>query len=408
MDNQVYGGGQQSSTWIHKGLATITRMRRGAVEPAATVGGANPLREIFTDLIAYVIFFKTSCDKQPSEPQELREKIIALATAQEERVKTAGISTESFREARFAVFSWIDEMILTSPWPHRSRWQHLMLAYYNTFNAGEEFFHRLETLQAEASDVREIYYLCLSLGFLGKYAFGDGPSEVSKLKQSLYRQLSASKGDIRRNYPRLFPEAYQKAATIAPTPQGSKLFWYVAALSVPVFLFVTYFFILRYKADQLIAMIGRADPPAISAAVVKKPWSGSLVEELRRRGFRAVDEPAGVRITLESLLFGAGSAQLQPQARNRIDDIVAIVGRYAPDRPIVVEGHASREREADEPRNRQLSEDRSRTVAEAFVRSNFRNDRVIARGFGSTKPVASNDTEKGRSQNRRVEIIVQK
>ena len=157
-------GDQQSSTWIHKGIASITRIGRANVQPVVSAGGTNPLREIFTDLIAFVIFFKSSCEKQPPDQNELREKILALATAQEERVKTAGISQDNFREARFAVFSWVDEMILTSTWPHRARWQHLMLRYYNTFNAGEEFFSRLHHLPPPANDVREIYYLCLSLG----------------------------------------------------------------------------------------------------------------------------------------------------------------------------------------------------------------------------------------------------
>jgi type VI secretion system protein ImpK len=401
-------GDQQSSTWIHKGFASITRIGRANVQPVGSAGGTNPLREIFTDLMAFVIFFKSSCEKQPPDQNELREKILALATAQEERVKTAGISQDNFREARFAVFSWVDEMILTSTWPQRTRWQHLMLSYYNTFNAGEEFFSRLHHLPPQANDVREIYYLCLSLGFLGQYAFGDGPSEVKKLKEALYKQLSGSKGDIRRNYSLLFPEAYQKAATSAPARERGKFFWYVLALSAPVVLFIAYFILLRYQADQLIARIGRVEPAPPAAAAIKRPWSGSLVEELRRKGVRAVEEPDGVRITLATLLFTAGNAQLSVQARPQIDDIVATVKRYAPDNIVRIEGHASREREADEARNRKLSEERARTVAEAFTRSGFRSDRIFAQGLGSTKPLATNDTEQGRSQNRRVEITVKK
>ena len=90
------------------------------------------------------------------------------------------------------------------------------------------------------------------------------------------------------------------------------------------------------------------------------------------------------------------------------DDIVATVKRYAPDNIVRIEGHASREREVDEARNRKLSEERARTVAEAFTRSGFRSDRIFAQGIGSTKPLATNDTEQGRSQNRRVEITVKK
>jgi len=401
-------GEQQSSTWIHKGIATITRIGRANVQPVASAGGTNPLREIFTDLIAFVIFFKSSCDKQPPDQNELREKILALATAQEERVKAAGVSADNFREARFAVFSWVDEMVLTSTWPHRTRWQHLMLSYYKTFNAGEEFFARLQNLPPHANDVREIYYLCLGLGFLGQYAFGDGPSEVKKLKHTLYKQLSEKQGDLRRNYGLLFPEAYQKAVTAARAPDRAKFFWYVVALSAPVVLFLVYFALLRYQADQLIAKIARVEQAPPAAAAIKKSWSSSLVEELRRKGVRAIEESDGVRITLGTLLFTSGSAQLSIQAQPQINDIVATVKRYAPDNIIRVEGHASRERDADEPRNRKLSEERARTVAEMFMRSGFGSDRIFAQGLGSTKPLATNDTEQGRSQNRRVEITVRK
>jgi flagellar motor protein MotB len=283
-----------------------------------------------------------------------------------------------------------------------------MLSYYKTFNAGEDFFARLQNLPPHANDVREIYYLCLSLGFLGQYAFADGPSEVKKLKQALYNQLSGKQGDIRRNYGLLFPEAYQKAVTAARAPDRAKFFWYVVALSTPVVLFIVYFALLRYQADQLIAKIARVEQAPPAAAAIKKSWATSLVEELRGKGVRATEEPDGVRITLATLLFTSGSAQLSIQAQPQINDIVVTVKRYAPDNIIRVEGHASREREADEPRNRKLSEERAHTVAEMFTRSGFRSDRIFAQGLGSTKPLATNDTEQGRSQNRRVEITVRK
>jgi type VI secretion system protein ImpK len=377
-------------------------MGRGPSEAPAQ-RGTNPLREIFTDLMAYVIFFEASCGERPLAQVEVREKVLALINAQEERVKTSGISMEVFREARFAVLSWVDEIILNSNWPHRGQWQHLMLTYYGTLNAGEEFFRHLERLPHQANDIREIYYLCLSLGFQGRYAFGDEQRELRDLKQGLYRQLCGTNSDIRQSYPRLFPEAYQKASPIAPPASRVKAVWYLIACLVPVLLFIGYWLLLRNETNRLIAMI---DKPVSQPVPVE--WGRSLVEELRRRGFRAVDEPEGVRITLESLLFKPGSARLDPQAETKINDIVATVKRHAPERPIAVEGHASRESGLDEARNQKLSEERASTVADAFVRSAFNRDRISAHGFGSKKPVALNDTEEGRSQNRRVEIIIKK
>jgi len=124
------------------------------------------------------------------------------------------------------------------------------------------------------------------------------------------------------------------------------LLWYIAALSAPCILFIAYFVILRYQADNLIAEIAKEEKTPAAVPASKPLWSTSLVEELRKTGVRAVEEPQGVRITLETLLFTAGSAQLNVQARPQIDDIVATVKRYAPGNSILIEGHASRERAA--------------------------------------------------------------
>jgi type VI secretion system protein ImpK len=394
---------QRSPTWFQKGLATITRMGRVSV-PSRSSESPNPLRELFTDLIAYIIFFEASCGEQPPPLDEFREKVLALVNPQEERAKAMGVPAETFREARFAVLSWVDEIILNSTWPHRAHWQHLMLTYYGTLNAGEEFFRRLELLPSQANEVREIYYLCLSLGFQGRYAFGDEHRELKDLKQRLYKQLCGSKGDIRQSYPRLFPEAYQRANVTPKAKSGFERLWYIVPAFVPVLLFICLWFLLWQKSDSILAMLEK--PPSLPPQ--QTIWSTSLVEELRKKGLRAVDEPEGVRITLESLLFAVNSSQLNPQAMDKINDIIATVKRYAPERVIVVEGHASKEREVDEARNQKLSDDRARTVADAFVRSGFRSDRISSRGFGSSKPVALNDTEEGRMQNRRVEIFVKK
>lgn len=401
MSEPASASAQRSSTWLQRGVATITRMGR-AGNPPVSDGSTNRLRDLFSDLMAFVIFFETTCEKQPPSLNDFREKVLALVNAQEERAKANGVAVETFRETRFAVLSWVDETVLNSNWPYRSQWQHLMLSFYRTVNAGEEFFRHLELLPSQANDIREIYYLCLSLGFQGKYAFGDDQHQLRDLKRALYKQLCGTNGDIRQTYHRLYPEAYQKVAAAPQAKPRVKLLWYATALSFPVLLFICYWFLLRHEANQLIALIQK---PAIE---VPADWAPSLVEELRRKGLRAVDEPEGVRITLESLLFAANSAQLNPQVETKINDIVATVKRYAPERAIAVEGHASKERDLDEERNRRLSRDRAESVREAFIRLGFRSDRVMAQGFGSTRPVALNDTEQGRMQNRRVEIIVVK
>lgn len=387
---------ERSSTWLKKGVETLTRLGR---TPSSQSGGsANPLRELFSDLIAFVIFFESTCEQQPPVLNEFREKVIALLNAQEERAKSSDVAVEAFREARFAVLSWVDETVLNSKWPHRNQWQHLMLVYYGTLNAGEEFFRHLSSLPSQANDIREIYYLCIGLGFQGEYAFGDGIRELQALKQRLYKQLCAANGDIRQNYPRLFPEAYQKA-NVAPraAPESNRI-WYITAACLTILLFAVYWFLLDREADRIIAMLSK--PPPQTEPIVD--WSTSLIKELRSKGIPAEETSRGVLITLPTLLFQANSADLNPQADRTINDIVETVKRHAPDRSIVVEGHASKE--GNPELNRTLSDKRARTVAEAFARSGFRREKISSWGFGSEKPKPGASD----AANRRVEITVVK
>src|SRR5262249_9142115 len=152
-------------------------------------------------------FFQASCSRRPLALGEVLDKITTLIDEQEKRARAGEVSWEAYKEARFAVLSWADELILNSSWPQRGQWQHLMLKYYGTVNAGKQFFEHLERVPAGTRDVREIYYLCLALGFQGKYALADNPNQLGELRHTLYNELSGAPNDIRQSYPRLFPDA---------------------------------------------------------------------------------------------------------------------------------------------------------------------------------------------------------
>lgn len=386
----------RSNTWFKRGMETLTRVGRGGPQ-LQPQGGSNPLRELFSDLIAFTIFFDSTCEQQPPVLAEFREKVIALLNAQEERARSTGVAVEAFREARFAVLSWVDETVLNSRWPHRNQWQHLMLVYYGTVNAGEEFFRRLNALSSQANDIREIYFLCICLGFQGEYAFGDGMHELQALKQSLYKQLCATSGDIRQHYARLFPEAYQQANAAPQAASQSNRIWYVGAICVPIVFFAVYWFLLYRESARILKEL---DTPVVVPSARSSDWSSSLITELQSKGIPAEGTSRGVLITLPTLLFQVNSADLNPQADKTIDDIVETVKRHAPDRSIVVEGHASRE--GNPELNRTLSDRRARTVAEAFARAGFRREKISSWGFGSERPKPGASA----AENRRVEIIV--
>jgi outer membrane protein OmpA-like peptidoglycan-associated protein len=88
--------------------------------------------------------------------------------------------------------------------------------------------------------------------------------------------------------------------------------------------------------------------------------------------------------------------------------VAAALLRLAPERPVAVVGHASREKGTLDEQNQRLSDERALRVGEVLLQAGLRRDRFTSRGLGSSTPVASNETEEGRRLNRRVEMIVEK
>ena len=133
----------------------------------------------------------------------------------------------------------------------------------------------------------------------------------------------------------------------------------------------------------------------------------ALIEELKKRNIEARETSRGVMVNLPSVNFQFDSADLTADGRSRVNQIAAIIKREAPDRRIAVEGHASRESAAQEAYNQHLSERRANTVANELERDGVNGRQITSRGIGTRAPVATNDTESGRQQNRRVEVIIE-
>lgn len=132
-----------------------------------------------------------------------------------------------------------------------------------------------------------------------------------------------------------------------------------------------------------------------------------LMEELRKQNIEAKETSRGVTVNLPAVNFEFDSADLSRDGRNRVNQIASIIKRDAPNRRITVEGHASRESAAAEAYNQRLSERRAGTVADELERNGVNGRNISSQGLGTRAPVASNDTESGRQQNRRVEVIIE-
>jgi type VI secretion system protein ImpK len=209
------------------------------------------------ELVVYVTYFKKTVSIKQPPYEQFKADVIRLLTQSEQCLKKELFSQEDFDQARFAICSWVDEAVLSSSWNQKSHWQseQLQRVYYNTTEAGEEFFERLNALGLHQRDVREVYYLCLALGFMGRYCNKGDEYLLDQLRSSnLKLLLGSSVGIPSLERAELFPEAYSQSEA-AVAPQRQKFFFSMTnliALAAPVVLFGLLFLIYTFSLSGIV------------------------------------------------------------------------------------------------------------------------------------------------------------
>ena len=102
--------------------------------------------------------------------------------------------------------------------------------------------------------------------------------------------------------------------------------------------------------------------------------------------------------------FDSGKADVKPAMSDRLGEVGKALAS-SPEAHILIEGHTDSTGKMDF--NMRLSQLRAESVKAVLVANGVAPDRIEIHGYGPTKPVADNGTPGGRSQNRRVEIVIQ-
>lgn len=117
-------------------------------------------------------------------------------------------------------------------------------------------------------------------------------------------------------------------------------------------------------------------------------------------------ERVGEGIVVEfnsDVLFGFDKSNLTGDAKTSLDKLVVVLNEY-PDTNIELQGHT--DSKGGQSYNKSLSLRRASAVSGYLVGQGVRGGRITTKGFGETMPKYDNDTENGRSQNRRAEFLI--
>ena len=163
--------------------------------PSVPIGGG------LADLSGPIFKLALYLDKEPAdlEAATLAARFDDALKEFEAAATRHNVPLANIRLAKYALIAFIDQMVLTSNLALKDAWleKPLQMTYFDDFNAGEEFYVKLDSLRNSGDpgrfDVEEVYYLSLVMGFTGKYGDKRGEEQRRILIDRLAREISESR-----------------------------------------------------------------------------------------------------------------------------------------------------------------------------------------------------------------------
>jgi len=129
-----------------------------------------------------------------------------------------------------------------------------------------------------------------------------------------------------------------------------------------------------------------------------------LREQLRGSGVSVTRDGDNIILNMPgNITFDTNSSRLKPEFTDTLDSVALVLEEF-PKTMIDIVGHT--DATGSEDYNLRLSEDRAAAVRTYLAAKGVSSERMVARGLGESMPIATNDTEAGRAQNRRVELAL--
>jgi type VI secretion system protein ImpK len=384
------------------------------VDVVQVTSGLNPLVAAANPLLNVIPQIAGSMEHP--NPAVLRDTLARGVREFEARARSTGATTEKVVAARYALCTLIDETAAGTPWGASGAWaQHGLLAlFHGETEGGEKFFQILARLAENPQanlDVLELMYVCLELGFEGRYRVLDGGQrQLDAVRQRVLSIIRKQRGEYERD----LSASWQGVPTANQRQLGWLPLWVVAAVTALLLIGIYSGFRLSLTSisDTIATKIAslRIPPQPFQLSPAPKPaeerLAPFLAEEIRQ-GRVAVDDrrDRSVVTVLGGSLFKPGDGAVSAQE-------LALFGRIGEalaqrQGKIEVIGHTDNApiRTLRFPSNWELSKARAESVA-TLLASRVPRARIEANGRGEAEPLVANDTADGRARNRRVEIVL--
>jgi len=354
-----------------------------------------------------------------SSVSDLQSRLISEIGTFQNRSLQQGYSEEQVRTASYLLCSLIDETVLNTPWGTESNWGHdsLLVKFHREAWGGEEFFKIVDRLLQRPTQnlhLLELAYLCLSLGFEGKYRLApNGLSKLEQLRAEIYSEIQRITGDSDRG----LSVNWQGLRDLRNPLARYVPLWVLAGVSglLILLVYLGFSYALNRASDRLygdwmtIAVEEAKTIPEPPAPPPQKPAPSRtprledvLAPEIAQKMVVVLDGPI-LRLTNA---FASGSDQIRKEYIPVLEKIAQEMQKNSS--RIEVVGHTDNQPifTARFPSNWDLSNARSRAVARFLDSAASLGPRIIYRGRAESEPIAPNDTAEHRALNRRVDIHI--
>jgi type IV/VI secretion system ImpK/VasF family protein len=222
------------------------------------------LFELARELFTYLVRFREKASSTAAPPlPEVRRDLLGVFARMDNQAKRDPLLMEPYHQVHYALVGLADEVVLTSGWEHSPAWRQALLEerFYNSQEAGSRFFVLANNLDHAPQDVVAIFYLCLALGFSGRYAPAD--PELAEVKDKLLARLPSK--------PRIMEEP---PSTRSQDRQARKWLWSSAAAAIVLFAVV--FGWDHFQKNKVAKVV--APPKQASQPTSKEPPAQEVVE----------------------------------------------------------------------------------------------------------------------------------